>query len=262
MQDARIRLALAVLGLLALGGGGFALYSARRAAPPVVITAPQTSANPNPTPQATNAPTANVPKTAPTNIYVDVSGAVRHPWLYALPAGSRVMKAVLAAGGPTQQADLDAVNLAEPLKDGEKVYVPLKQSHTVVTVQKAPPGNVIGYAPPKALAPITSAAAALPTILEPAQTTASVPVGILKKQKTKSGSKGDKITSSSQGQIALNTADATQLERLPGVGPAMAARIVAFRDQAHGFQSIQELQEVDGIGVKKFAKIAPFITLN
>jgi competence protein ComEA len=262
MQDARIRLALAVLGLLALGGGGFALYSARRAAPPVVITAPQTSANPNPTPQATNAPTANVPKTAPTNIYVDVSGAVRHPWLYALPAGSRVMKAVLAAGGPTQQADLDAVNLAEPLKDGEKVYVPLKQSHTIVTVQKAPPGNVIGYASPKFPALVPASAAVLPTILEPAQNTASLPVGTLGKQKTKSSSKGNKITSPSQGQIALNAADATQLERLPGVGPAMAARIVAFRDQAHGFQSIQELQEVDGIGVKKFAKIAPFITLN
>jgi competence protein ComEA len=262
MQDARIRLVLAVLGLLALGGGGFALYSARHAAPPVVITAPPTDANPAPTPQATTTPAPDVPRAAPTHIYVDVSGAVHRPWLYALPTGSRVMKAVLAAGGPTSQADLDAVNLAEPLKDGEKVYVPLKQSHTIVTVPKAPPGNVIGYAPPKAPALISSSPSALPTILEPGEATASVPVGTIGKQKTKSSSKGDKITSPSQGQIALNTADATQLERLPGVGPAMAARILAFRDQAHGFQSLQELQEVGGIGPKKFAKISPFITLN
>ncbi len=257
MQEARVKIALAILGSLALGGGGIALYSARHAAPPpVVITPPpsDTSAPPN-----TPAPTA--PDTPPTRIYVDVSGAVRRPWLYALPAGSRVMRAVLAAGGPAPGADLDAVNLAEPLRDGEKVYIPVKQPKVAVSVPTAPPGNIIGYAPaaPPTVTASAPPAPALPTVIEPGatDTTFGATTG-----KHRGSGKGDKLTSPDQGQVALNTADLAQLERLPGVGPAMAARILAFRDQAHGFQSISELQEVGGIGPKKFAKIAPLVTLN
>jgi competence protein ComEA len=60
----------------------------------------------------------------PTLLVVDVAGQVRRPGLYSLRAGSRVEDAVLAAGGATRKAQLDAVNLAAPVADGEQIVVP------------------------------------------------------------------------------------------------------------------------------------------
>ncbi len=57
-------------------------------------------------------------------LVVDVAGDVRRPGLYKLPAGSRVEAAVIAAGGATRKAQLDAVNLAAPIADGEQIVVP------------------------------------------------------------------------------------------------------------------------------------------
>jgi competence protein ComEA len=57
-------------------------------------------------------------------VAVHVAGRVRHPGLVRLPAGSRVQDAIAAAGGATSGADLDAVNLARKLTDGEQVRVP------------------------------------------------------------------------------------------------------------------------------------------
>ncbi|MGH2788661.1 MAG: helix-hairpin-helix domain-containing protein [Actinomycetota bacterium] len=54
---------------------------------------------------------------------VHVAGAVRKPGLYELADGRRVADAIAAAGGPTRRADLDALNLAEPLADGVQVFV-------------------------------------------------------------------------------------------------------------------------------------------
>lgn len=55
---------------------------------------------------------------------IDVAGAVRRPGLYRLRSGSRIDDAIAAAGGPTAKAQLDAVNLAAPIADGEQVVVP------------------------------------------------------------------------------------------------------------------------------------------
>jgi competence protein ComEA len=57
-------------------------------------------------------------------LVVDVAGAVRRPGLYRLRAGSRIDDAIAAAGGPTAKGQLDAVNLAAPVADGEQVVVP------------------------------------------------------------------------------------------------------------------------------------------
>jgi competence protein ComEA len=61
---------------------------------------------------------------APDRVAVHVAGRVRHPGLVQLPAGSRVQDAIRAAGGATSGADLDAINLARKLTDGEQVLVP------------------------------------------------------------------------------------------------------------------------------------------
>ena len=57
-------------------------------------------------------------------LVVDVAGAVRRPGLYRLRSGSRIDDAIAAAGGATAKAQLDAVNLAAPIADGEQVVVP------------------------------------------------------------------------------------------------------------------------------------------
>ncbi len=58
------------------------------------------------------------------DLVVDVTGAVRRPGVYRMPAGSRVNDAVIRAGGPEPRAELEAVNLAARLADGQQVVVP------------------------------------------------------------------------------------------------------------------------------------------
>jgi competence protein ComEA len=61
------------------------------------------------------------------------------------------------------------------------------------------------------------------------------------------------------GQIDLNSANASQLDALPGVGPVTAERIIAWRTEHRRFSRVEELQEVDGIGPKTYAQIAPHV---
>lgn len=75
---------------------------------------------------------------ASPSIVVYVTGAVLHPGVYDFEAGARVIDAVKRAGGPTPQADLDAMNLAAPLVDGSRLYVPHKG--------EAPPPDATGGA--------------------------------------------------------------------------------------------------------------------
>ena len=233
MQDARTRLALLIVCLACLLGSGFVLLAGHRTAPPpITISRP---------PEATVAEssltvpheTSHAAPRPSSRLYVDVAGAVRRPSLYALPPGSRVMQAILAAGGPTGEADTDAVNLAEPVTDGEKVFVPKRG------------------VPPPALA--TGDMRPNPTL----STQAAV-----KPAKGTQAGRGGKIAADSGEQIALNTATEADLQRLPGVGPSMAGRILAYRQSAGRFEKVEDLMQVTGIGPKKFAKIAPLVKLQ
>jgi competence protein ComEA len=66
---------------------------------------------------------------------------------------------------------------------------------------------------------------------------------------------------SSGGLVSLNRSDASQLDTLPGVGPALAARIIDLRTQLGSFSDIRQLREVSGIGEKLFANIKDLVTL-
>jgi len=62
--------------------------------------------------------------------------------------------------------------------------------------------------------------------------------------------------------VNINTATSTDLEKLPGVGPAMALRIVEYRQKNNGFKKIEDLMQVKGIGEKKFLKLKTLVTIG
>jgi competence protein ComEA len=62
--------------------------------------------------------------------------------------------------------------------------------------------------------------------------------------------------------VNLNTATQAQLEKLPGVGPAVALRIIEYRQRSGGFKKVEDLMNVRGIGEKTFLKLKPLLTVT
>ena len=149
-----------------------------------------------------------------SKVAVHVAGAVTRPGVVELAAGSRVIDAVEAVGGALPEADLDRLNLAAKVVDGERVYV--------AKAGEADPG-VTGVGDADAG---TDGSGGVP---------------------------GAKVN--------LNTASEAQLEGLPGIGPTYAQAIVAERQRRGGFKSVNELRTVHGIGDKRFAELAPLVTV-
>jgi competence protein ComEA len=114
----RQRVAVALLALAALLGAGVVWA---RATPRPVDQGPVAPADQTLPRAAPDTPSATGPR---DRVAVHVAGRVRRPGLVRLPAGSRVHDAIRAAGGVTAGADLDAVNLARRLTDGEQVRIP------------------------------------------------------------------------------------------------------------------------------------------
>jgi competence protein ComEA len=79
-------------------------------------------------PRADTGPAASdaSPTTTSGELHVHAAGAVAEPGVVTVPGGSRVTDVVAAAGGPAPDADVDQVNLAAPVTDGERVYIPHK----------------------------------------------------------------------------------------------------------------------------------------
>ncbi|WP_018132364.1 helix-hairpin-helix domain-containing protein [Effusibacillus pohliae] len=89
------------------------------------VPLPKAAEQPQPAASAGSKQDAAQPKPA-GEVMVDVKGAVHSPGVYTLPAGARVVDAIQAAGGATEQADLQSVNLAQKLADGAPVLIPAK----------------------------------------------------------------------------------------------------------------------------------------
>jgi competence protein ComEA len=156
-------------------------------------------------------PRPRAPDQTRSLIWVDVAGAVRRPGLYSLPAGARVAAALERAGGVRARADRAAVNLAAKVADGQQVFVPLRGRNGAAAASAGAASEAAG-----------------------------------------SAAGGAAATNGSGGtRVSLSNATQPELEQLDGIGPALAQRIIQYREQHGGFRSIDQLQEVSGIGEKR-----------
>lgn len=169
------------------------------------------------------------------DLLVHVAGAVSKPGVYQLPQGARVIDAINKAG-PAGDADLDSLQLAAPVPDGKTIYVPLKPA-AAVQAGSTTPGSAPGT--PVASADGTGRNAFTPQTGAKAAGAATV-----------------------TGLINVNTADQSQLDTLPGIGPSLAQRIIQYREANGPFRAVEDLKNVSGIGDKKFEDIKDRITVR
>jgi competence protein ComEA len=122
------RLVAAAVSVIVVGAGAFWLL--RAPAPATEATLPVATGS---APTATVAPPSTNPASGSSEpvgseprepAIVHVAGAVHHPGVYELGPGARVADAVTSAGGVTDDGDLDGLNLAAPIVDGQRIYVP------------------------------------------------------------------------------------------------------------------------------------------
>lgn len=162
---------------------------------------------------------------APTKepIAVHVIGAVPRPGLYEFAEGARVQDAIDAAGGLLASADVDTINLAELLKDGEQLVIP--------------------YKPGEEPSAVTGAATQNPFVLPGSAT------------------EQPSTSSSDVELININTATLEELDSLPGIGPTIAARIIEYREANGPFLTIEDILNVSGIGPATFDQIKDLISV-
>ncbi len=186
-------------------------------------------------------------------IVVHVAGAVMRPGVYTVSTGSRVVDAISAAGGMTQNADHDALNLAAPAQDGSKIFV--KQQGETDTAVAQPQRRILpGDASPAAQqinipAPANDSAAPSVSAATTAQTPAATPGTVRRGRKSR-----DVI-------VNINSATEQELQQLPGVGPSLAAAIISYRSEHGPFQTVDDLANVRGVGPTKLDAIRAQLTL-
>lgn len=167
---------------------------------------------------------------------VQVSGEVLEPGIYELQKNSRVEEAVNAAGGFTENADIEKVNLVRKLRDGMQVKVPALKAGKAGVGKKAG-SNVSGAS---------------------GSFGSSGSVGGTRNSKNaKSAGSKQKLV----GNVRINSASEKELEALPGVGPALAQRIINERSKGR-FTSADDLLRVPGIGKAKLEKMRNYVEID
>ncbi len=162
------------------------------------------------------------------DICVHVSGAVTNPGIVALDSGSRITDAIEAAGGITDFADISGVNLAYILEDGIRLHIP---TYNEVTKQKT---EYIINENGENIIDIGGSSEDI-----------SENTNIVKRKK-----------------VNINTAAASDLESLSGIGPSTASKIIEYRKSNGKFNSIDDIKNVSGIGNSKYEAIKDFITVR
>lgn len=142
-------------------------------------------------------------------IFVDIVGEVNSPSMVEVEAKDRLQIAIEKAGGLTQKADRDSINLAQKLTDGAQYIIPKKGEELKINYSD--------------------------------------------NQKSEGSVKN--TVADSEGKVNINTADKDELKTLSGIGDVLAQRIIDYRNENNGFKSVDDINNVKGIGEKKFEEI-------
>lgn len=163
-------------------------------------------------------------------VRVQVSGAVLEPGIYDVHASCRVEEAIAAAGGMTENADSERVNLVRKVRDGMQIRVPVKKAARTSRTQRK---------------------------------SAQAKSGLSESASKKYGSAkaGSGRNNSMMQNVRINSASARELQQLPGIGPALAQRIVETRKGGR-FTSADDLLRVPGIGKAKLAKLRDYVEVD
>jgi competence protein ComEA len=167
----------------------------------------------------------------PGLVRVYVGGSVNRPGVVTLPRGSRVADAIAAAGGITETADTSSLGMAAMLEDSDQIMVATLQA-------EAPQAPTTTTTPmPASIQPVASV---------PTRPTSAPDNGIV------------------QGSILvnINTATLAELDTLPGIGPAIAQRIIDYRTVEGPFQAVEELESVSGISARMVTELQTLITVG
>lgn len=88
------------------------------------------------------------------------------------------------------------------------------------------------------------------------------PISIFAQDKQVQGEPSEQVQQSTVEKININTATKADLEKLPGIGPTIAERIINYREQNGPFKAIEEIKNVQGIGDKKFEAMKDLISVE
>ena len=156
-------------------------------------------------------------------IIVHITGEVQFWGVIELEKGSRIIDAVNKAGGFTDNADTEKVNLAYELTDGVKVYIPSKNvdKESNITTQKY----------------------------------------IITESGDNEIVEENEVNQREISLVNINEATQTELETLPGIGPSTALKIISYRKENGKFLNIEDIKNVSGIGENKFENIKDLISL-
>lgn len=161
-------------------------------------------------------------------VYIYITGEIAKPGVYKLSEDSRIFQLIEMAGGFTPRADTESLNLAENVIDGSHVHIGSK-----FQVQYVSPSS--------------------PTI-------PGMPANVQTQNANARANSAVTYSQTQAGKININTASAGELESLPGIGPALAQRIIDYRNNHGNFARPEDLINVRGIGQSKLAQILPHVT--
>lgn len=182
-------------------------------------------------------------------IKVYVVGEVNRPGVVTLKKGQIIEDAIKAAGGPTDKADMDNINLAYELQENVMLKIYPKSTAAM------PDGDVKNQQT-NASSDVPATSVAQEKVFTGMEIKSDSGGAVISDNNQEDTSKGKK------GKININTATEEELDSLPGIGPSTAAKIVSFRENSGKFKKIEDIMNVPGIGESKFRDIKDFITVN